>query len=154
MIPLLNGELTFHPSEDDQEIPVAGATRAIWEGAGQIFGTLRGDPVSGTARLELNGYGYLFHLSDVLDSFFHTVSLIIFRIYFPNFPTKNISKKCTGLLPEKGNVEAVREILMKPMWDLLNRGSKYWRPMFGILMTEVLDLDSRNTKTFFPSRRS
>jgi geranylgeranyl pyrophosphate synthase len=140
-IPSLDGEWIFVPRGDDQEIPVAGATRAIWEGAGHVCGTLAGRPVSGTARLELNGYGYVFHLSDVLDNF----SRRIFRHienFFPEAPDEKFFEKCTGFAPEQGNVDAVRDFLTRPMWDLLHRGGKYWRPMFGILMAEVLGIHS------------
>ena len=146
-IPSLNGELTFHPSSDDQEIPIAGATRAIWEGAGRISGTLFAQPVFGTARLELNGYGYVFRLSDVLGGFSRRIYKHI-HDFFPEAPDDEFFKKYTGIIPEKGNVKAIREVLNRPMWDLLNRGGKYWRPMFGILMAEVLGLDSRKYEDF------
>ncbi len=140
-IPSLDGEWIFTPQSDDQEIPVAGATRSIWEGAGLICGTLGGRSVSGTARLELNGYGYVFHLSDVLENF----SRRIFRHienFLPETPDEKFFEKCTGFAPEQGNVEAVGDFLTRPMWDLLHRGGKYWRPMFGILMAEALGVDS------------
>lgn len=141
ILPSLYGELTFEPLGDDQEIPVAGATRAIWEGAGRITGKLGDRHVSGSARLELNGYGYVFHLSDVLDSFSHRISAHL-ELFFPRTPDASFFTKYTGLQPEPGNVEAIGEFLSDPMWDLLSRGGKYWRPMFGILMAEVLRLDS------------
>jgi len=34
-------------------------TRSIWEGAGTVAGTLAGAQVSGRARGEFNGYGYI-----------------------------------------------------------------------------------------------
>lgn len=146
-IPSLGGELAFHPSSDDQEIPIAGVTRAIWEGAGRVSGTLRGRPVAGTARLELNGYGYVFHLADVLDGFSRRISGHI-RDFFPEAPDSAFFEKYTGRVPEQGNVEAVRDVLSRPMWDLLHRGGKHWRPMFGILVAEVLGLDSRKYEDF------
>lgn len=140
-IPSLYGELIFVPQSDNQEIPVAGVTRAIWEGAGHVSGTLDGKPVEGTARLELNGYSYIFHLSDILENFSHRIFKHI-QNFFPELPDEQFFKKHTGFTPEQGNIEAVRNFLTRPMWDLLHRGGKYWRPMFGILMGEVLGLDS------------
>jgi geranylgeranyl pyrophosphate synthase len=140
-VPSLGGELIFEPLSDDQEIPVAGATRAIWEGAGRVTGFLGGRPVSGTARLELNGYGYVFQLADVLEHFSRRILRHI-QDFFPEVPDEQYFEKCTGFAPEPGNVEAVRDFLTRPMWDLLARGGKYWRPMFGILMAEILGIDS------------
>ena len=142
MIPGMNGEWIFQPAQDDQEIPVAGATRAIWEGAGVISGRLGDQKVEGTARLELNGYGCVFHLSDLLESFSQRISRHI-HDFFPEAPDDKFFEKYTGIVPEKGNAEAIREVLNAPAWDLLKRGGKYWRPMFGILMAEVLGLDSK-----------
>lgn len=140
-IPSLHSKLIFAPQRDDQEIPVAGVTRAIWEGSGHVSGTMNGKPVEGTARLELNGYGYIFHLSDVLENFSRRIFRHI-QDFFPEVPDGPFFEKCTGFAPETGNVEAVRNFLTRPMWDLLHRGGKCWRPMFGILMAEVLGIDS------------
>ncbi len=141
IIPALNGEIIFTPHREDQEIPVAGATRAIWEGAGRVTGTLEGKPVSATARLELNGYGCVFHPRDILDSFSRRIVGHI-QNFFPESPDEAFYKKHTGLSPERDNIEAVREFLTRPIWDLLRRGGKHWRPMFGILMAEALGLDA------------
>lgn len=141
-IPSENAELFFRPLDDDQEIPVSGLTRAIWEGAGNISGTLQGHPVRGTARLELNGYGYVFDLNQLLGRFSQRIAGHI-EAFFPPEPDVEFVRQCTGLEPDSGMIEAVRLGISEPMWDLLRRGGKYWRPLFGLLMTEMLGLDSK-----------
>ncbi|MFA5907098.1 MAG: lipocalin family protein [Desulfobacula sp.] len=120
-IPSLDGKLIFAPQRDDQEIPFPGVTRAIWEGSGQISGTMNDKPVEGTARLELYGYGYIFHLSDVLENFSRRIFRHI-QDFFPEAPDGQFFEKYTGFAPGQGNVEAVRDFLTRPMWDLLHRG--------------------------------
>ncbi|MCK7506071.1 MAG: hypothetical protein MZV70_19670 [Desulfobacterales bacterium] len=58
-VPEIDAEFEFRPSVQDQEIPVFGLVNAIWEGAGQVEGTIAGRAVAGRARLELHGYGHL-----------------------------------------------------------------------------------------------
>ncbi len=141
-IPEYKAELFFAPLKDDQEIPVLGITRNIWEGAGNISGVINGKVVSGTARLELNGYGYVFDVSEVMNAFSQRVSSHI-KEFFPENPDEKFFCKHTGIQPEKGNVETIRKILSEPIWDMLNRGGKFWRPIFGILLLESLSLDSK-----------
>ncbi len=64
-IPQAQIGLDFTPRSLDQEIPVFGMN-AIWEGAGCVTGTHKGRPVTGEARLELHGYGYVLTLRDFL----------------------------------------------------------------------------------------
>ena len=59
-IPEMRAALTFEPLADNQEIPIVGLMRAIWEGAGTVSGMLAGKTIKGWARLELHGYGYIF----------------------------------------------------------------------------------------------
>lgn len=62
MLPEIEASLNFQPYSDDQEIPFFGPMRSIWQGAGSVTGTLGKRSVAGTARLELNGYGYITEL--------------------------------------------------------------------------------------------
>lgn len=62
MLPEIEASLNFQPYSDDQEIPFFGPMRAIWQGAGSVIGTIANKSISGTARLELNGYGYITEL--------------------------------------------------------------------------------------------
>jgi len=57
----IDAEFIVEPLADDQEIVMFGLLRAIWEGAGQIRGTIRGRPLTGRVRIELYGYGFIFN---------------------------------------------------------------------------------------------
>ena len=70
-IPDLDADLTFEPIADDQEIAVFALMRAIWEGAGRITGTVNGRAVTGRARGEFQGYGYIFDFSRLPQSIRH-----------------------------------------------------------------------------------
>ena len=58
-LPEIGADLVFSPLADDQEIPVLGVLRAVWEGAGTVSGHVAGRSVAGRARLELYGDGFL-----------------------------------------------------------------------------------------------
>ena len=66
-IPELDAELCFIPDIDDQEIPVFGPMRSVWQGAGKISGKIKSQPVSGRARLELSGFSYIHKLKNHLS---------------------------------------------------------------------------------------
>ena len=65
-IPEISAEITINPVTDDQEIPVLGFMRAVWEGAATSTGTVNNRPFTGRARLELQGYGYIFDFGEYL----------------------------------------------------------------------------------------
>ncbi len=137
VVPALEADLLFEPLVDDQEIPVFGTMRAIWEGAGRITGTLAGRPVKGHARCELQGYGYLLGFQPYLDRF-----------------AARVQKRIAGFMPKKADARwldhtigppawqnepaAYNETIARPAWDLIGRKGKCWRPAFALLMLETL----------------
>ena len=67
-VPEAGARFVIEPVADDQEIPLLGFMRAVWEGAATCSGSVGELPFTGTARLELHGYGYIFDFRHYLDA--------------------------------------------------------------------------------------
>jgi geranylgeranyl pyrophosphate synthase/predicted secreted hydrolase len=141
-LPEFSAEVEFTPFVNDQEIPFFGAIRAVWDGAGIVKGTLAGKKIKGRGWLELQGDGYLFDFNVYLDGFVKDIDKCL-----QNFiPQKLTDKDLKGYLGEavwKRSVDTHNDMLSKPVWDLLSRGGKHWRPIFGLLLLEILGVDSK-----------
>jgi len=139
-IPQLAANLEFTPDVDDQEIPVFGLINAIWEGAGRIAGEIDGSKVSGRARLELHGYGYLLNFDDYKDKWVERIDRVI-----TDFLPKQLDQ--SHLVQHLGeprwgyDAKAQTAMFSQPVWDLLSRGGKHWRPIFGYLLLDALGTD-------------
>lgn len=139
----LDLSLTFQPLSLDQEIPVFGLARAIWEGEGTVYGTMKGEEVSGRARGEFCGYGYIFDFQNYLKNLADRVDKRI-EEFFPKQMDEKIIHKYVGAPYWKNEPIAYTEMISKPVWDLILRRGKRWRPIFGILMQEALGESSVN----------
>jgi geranylgeranyl diphosphate synthase, type I len=68
--------------------------------------------------------------------------------YFP----KNLNKKSIEFICGKAkydyHVEACQKALSEPIWDLLDRGGKRWRPVLFILVAEALGADMKKLSDF------
>jgi geranylgeranyl pyrophosphate synthase len=137
IIPALEADLLFEPLVDDQEIPVFGPMRAIWEGTGMITGTLAGQTVTGHARCELQGYGYLLSFQPYLDRFAARVHRRI-ADFMPKKADVRWLDHTIGPPAWQNEPAAYNETVAKPAWDLIERKGKCWRPAFALLMLETL----------------
>jgi len=140
-IPEIKAQLEFKPLADDQEIPIFGIMRAVWEGAGTVSGLIGGRAVQGRARLELNGYGYVFDLRKNLSEFGERVERSI-ESFLPRTIDQPQLEKYVGPPRWRHEPEASTETLSKPVWDLLDRRGKRWRPIFSLLLLEALGVPS------------
>jgi geranylgeranyl pyrophosphate synthase/predicted secreted hydrolase len=138
ILPEFRIDLTFTPVSDDQEIPVFGLMRAIWEGVGEIKGTLDGASVKGTARGEFFGYGYIFNFNDFMKVVASRVDRHI-ESFLPKFINDMQLDEYMGPPTWKYEPTAYTEMLSEPVWDLISRGGKRWRPIFAILLLDALD---------------
>ena len=136
----LDLELDFQPLCLDQEIPVLAPIRAVWEGAGTITGAWRGRSVSGRARLELHGYAYLLDFAKHLNRFTQRIRGNIEKVV-PRVLSHADLERIAGPAHGQYDPEAQTTMLTKPMWDLMDRGGKHWRPVFGLLMLGALGVD-------------
>ncbi|MDX1640607.1 MAG: polyprenyl synthetase family protein [Balneolaceae bacterium] len=139
----LDLSLIFQPLARNQEIPVFGFARAIWEGEGTVYGTKNGNEVTGRARAEFCGYGFIFDFQNYLKELADRVDKRI-EEFFPKKMNEAVIEKFVGKPHWKNEPNAHTEMISKPVWDLILRRGKRWRPIFGILMQEALGKSSVN----------
>ncbi len=136
-IPDADAELIIEPIADDQELPTFGAMRATWEGAAVVHGTVAGRPVTGTARLELHGYGYILDFQQYVDQMVARVDQRI-ETFLPRTIDQSKALEYLGEPTWSHEPAAYTETIAAPMWDLMSRKGKHWRPILGLLMLEAL----------------
>ncbi len=139
-IPEIETELDFSPFSKEQEIPFFGVIRSIWEGAGRVKGIKENKEISGRARLELHGYGYLFDFKKYLQVFSDKIEKSIESFLPKKFDQKK-EERFVGKPRWKHDPDALTEMLSKPFWDLTSRKGKRWRPLFGLLSLESMGVD-------------
>jgi geranylgeranyl pyrophosphate synthase/predicted secreted hydrolase len=141
-IPSLALDLAFTPAAQDQEIQVFGLMNAIWQGAGRVNGTFRGRPASGRSRLELHGYGFLQDFKDYQGKLVERIERRILQVLPKDLDQASL-EACLGPPRWQYDAAAQTDMLATPVWDLLERGGKHWRPVFGLLLLEALGADVR-----------
>jgi geranylgeranyl diphosphate synthase type I len=138
-IPEIAAEIAINPVVQDQEIPVLGFMRAVWEGAATASGTVQGRPFTGHARLELQGYGYIFDFREFLVPYLRRIHESIGE-FFPDHIDAGRYRDLAGTPSWQHETTACNEMIARPFWDLMSRKKKYWRPVFGMLMLESLGI--------------
>jgi geranylgeranyl pyrophosphate synthase/predicted secreted hydrolase len=140
-IPEISARFLLQPVTDDQEIPFLGSLRAVWEGAATVSGSVGTRPYSGTARLELQGYGYIFDFRQYIGSHVSRIQECI-ESFLPEDLGEDDFLRFTGTPSVVHDITACRETIIRPSWDLLARERKNWRPVFGMLLLETLGVSS------------
>jgi len=135
--------LTFTPTVKNQEVPLFGLARSVWEGSGKVSGTLQGKSVKGRARAEFYGYGFIFDFQHYLERLAERIDQRI-EEFFPKQMDEGVIRSFVGSPHWKNEPIAFTEMISKPVWDLILRSGKRWRPIFGILMQEALGKSSVN----------
>ena len=139
-IPDLEASLVFTPLADDQEIPVLGLVRAVWEGAGKVAGKIAARAVEGNARCELHGYGYIYDFRAYLKAISKRIDRHI-KDFLPRKITEKKLRTYVGPPFWKYEPSAYTDMLSKPVWDLVSRGGKRWRPILALLLLEAMGRD-------------
>lgn len=139
-VPALALDLRFDPVTDDQELPMFGLARAIWEGAGRVEGRVGDRPVAGGARGEFFGRGYVFEFRQHLDMMRERIDGHIKRFLPPLLESTHL-ERYTGPPRWRHELDAYAEMLTDPVWDLVSRRGKRWRPLFGMLTLDALGGD-------------
>lgn len=140
-IPEISARFVLEPVTDGQEIPILGPMRAIWEGAAVVTGSIGNDPFSGTARLELQGYGYIFDFEQYIGNHVSRIQKCI-ESFLPTDPGDEDFMRFVGAPFGIHDITACNETIIRPSWDLLSRERKNWRPVFGMLLLEALGISS------------
>ncbi len=141
-VPQLEIDLAFEPLDDAQEIMAFGTMRAVWEGAGRVHGTIRKRNVGGCARGEFHGYGYVFDHEDFVGKLASRIDRHLEAFLPRTFDAKRV-ESFVGPAHWRHDIAAYTDMLSKPVWDLIDRSGKRWRPIFGILMLEAMGVSSR-----------
>ena len=140
-LPAFGASFEFTPRADDQELAVLGPARAVWEGSGTVRGTVEGRAVSGSARGEFHGYGYLFDPQQMLASFTDRIDERL-RGFLPRRFGHHEVERFVGPPAWRHTPGALTECVSRPLWDLLDRKKKCWRPLFGLLLLESFGVPS------------
>ncbi len=135
-LPEIDASLAITPLADDQELALFGVMRSTWEGACNVRGTKQGRKVSGRARLELHGYGYIFDFRTYLDRWVARIDRHIEAFLPPEMDTKSLSSYVDSQC--RYDLGAQTQMLNRPVWDMMARGGKRWRPVFGFLLLNAL----------------
>lgn len=133
----ISAEITIHPVTNDQEIPILGFMRAVWEGAADASGRVGNRPFAGRARLELQGYGYIFDFRQYLEPYIRRIHESI-GAFFPRNIDAARYRELAGTPDGHHELAACNELIARPFWDMMSRKKKYWRPVFGMLLLESL----------------
>lgn len=136
-VPEAGLSLDFEPFADDQEILLLPPIRGVWEGAGRVSGSSRGKAAAGWARLELHGYAYVLDLEIYLDQFIKKIHGHI-EDFLPRAFSREILDDWAGTRRGAYDIAAQSAMVTQPLWDLIDRGGKHWRPIFGILMLDAM----------------
>ena len=139
-IPDLQANLVFRPTTKASEIPLYGYVTAVWEGAGPVDGTIGDRSVSCRGHLELYGYALPSGFEKARNSWIERIDRHIEEI-LPKQIDETWLKKTVGSARWPYDVEAHTSTLSEPAWELLSRGGKHWRSVFGVLMLRALGVD-------------
>lgn len=135
--------ISFTPLADDQEIVLFGPYRSLWEGCGLARYEHQGQSLEGEARGELFGYGYLTDFRQYFLPLEERIKKNI-RTFFPEIATQPLIESYCGSSAYPHPLKAYDETLFAPVWDLMKRDGKMWRPTFSLLMLEALGCPSEN----------
>jgi geranylgeranyl pyrophosphate synthase len=141
-VPALGAAVEFKPLAEDQEIPVFGLMRAVWDGAGEVTGRIGTRDVRGRARAEFHGYGYIFDIKEFLKTAAARVDRLVADVLPKTFDDASLSN-FLGPATWTYLPSAYDEMLSRPIWDILARGGKRWRPLFAIFLLDALGTSPR-----------
>ena len=142
-IPSLQVLLDFKPLAPDQEIPMLPPIRAVWEGAGRVFGTFSGKKVTGWARLELHGNAYIIDLRRHLDGIVARVRQHL-EAALPRQIARQDVERLADMKLRHFDAVAYHRMISAPLWDLMDRErARLWYSLPGLLMIGALGTDPK-----------
>lgn len=129
--------INFEPITKNQEIMAFGIARAIWEGEGYIYGTKNGKVITGRARAEFYGYGFIFDFQNQVKRYAELVDYHI-EEFLPKRMNEETIRYYAGRPTWKNEPGVLTEMINQPVWELIISRGKRWRPIFGIWIQETL----------------
>ena len=147
-VPSYGIDVTITPLADDQEFIFSGIIRSVWEGAAHVEGTFEGKPVTGTGRMEFQGYGYVFETKQYLENFIPSIDHHIADFFPEQLDTSWLTKR-VGPEYFQHDSQSLTKALATPSWDLMHRKGKHWRPICAMLMLETLGIQSAPYEQLF-----
>lgn len=141
LIPKQEVELTFTPFAPQQEVPFLGVIRTVWEGAGAVRGKMGGTAVQGRGWLELHGYGFVFDFEDYLAESGKRIDKRI-EEFLPRQLRPSDLDRYLGPTIWSRDEASHTKTLSRPVWDLMARKGKHWRPILAVLLLEALGVNS------------
>ncbi len=136
----LGVELRFRPLADDQELHTFGPSRAVWEGAGEVAGHVDGSPAHGRARAEFHGYGFILDYDAFISDLAGSVDSDLAAFLPDRFDDASV-ERFVGAPAWRHDADGLTEMISIPVWDLLRRKGKRWRPLFGHFLLRALGGD-------------
>jgi geranylgeranyl pyrophosphate synthase/predicted secreted hydrolase len=136
-VPEWNIQFTFFPDFDEQEIPVFGLQRSIWQGSGRASGSWNGQTFSAPARGEFQGYGFISDYKTFLKNMADRIDRHI-ADFLPKRLDNSKLESFLGAPTWEYEPAAYQKMLSDPVWELISRKGKRWRPIFAILLLDAL----------------
>ncbi len=142
-IPQKNISMIFSPVFDNQEIVLYGPHRSVWEGCGRVVYRDGYCAINGYARGEFFGQGYIHNLKTYFLPIENRIKNNI-KAFFPEKPDGERIEHYIGKTDFAHSFDAYTKTVSEPVWNLMNREGKMWRPVFSLLMLESLGCNSKN----------
>lgn len=125
----------------EQEIRILGTARTVWEGAARVEAISGRASLGGQARLELFGYGFVFDLQAAMGRVAAGMERRLRNFIPSSLPAGKPASP--GLAGWRYPRLHYQRVLGEPTWDLLVRGGKRWRPLFGMMLLEAMGRSAR-----------
>ena len=126
----------FTSGPHERELPWFGTARTLWHGSGRLTVETAGAVRSGDAQLVLYGWGSLSDLNVYTDPLISTIDKWI-EEFLPRAFTDERVADYVGRPRWQHDGAALTAALSVPVWDLMSRRGKHWRPIYGLLLARA-----------------
>eukprot|EP00937_MAST-01D_sp_MAST-1D-sp2_P006722 g6722.t1 len=146
-VPAAKLELKLEAAFDDQEFMTAIARPSFWEGRCAVVGTSAGEPVTGLAFVERNGFNTL----SSLNNFFKQVGIRVRESVEHCYPSKPSYEQARDLIASEDTdhymegipLDKFVDTVIAPVRLIADRGGKSWRSYGALACCDVVGGDSR-----------
>ena len=139
-LPEIDAELVVEAICDNQEIKVFGPQNAIFQGRANVLGRMGSEFLSGRARMENNGHANIANFDDILQRLTDRTDRSIGQFLPRQFDADSLTR-FVGPQRWQSDLAAANDMISKPVWDLLDRGGRHWRPIYALLLMQAFGAD-------------